>query len=119
MQEKPYNDLPGEVSEKIAAAFRVPQTARVAKQVLYDRLKELAETGELQRLSDEECQLVAEFRRFKAITKAGAVFKWQTRPDEQLVIVPPDSVLIAHPQSVGCSDTDLSCVGQLAEGTVA
>lgn len=99
MNAKPYDDFPNEVSERIADAFRVPETARVAHEVIAKRLRELAQTGELQRLSDEEFQLIAEFRRFKATTKPGSVFKWQTRPGE-LIVEPPEVALIAHPQAV-------------------
>ena len=99
MNAEPYDNLPDEVAGKLAEAFRVPQTAKVARSVIADRLKELAASGELQRLSDEECELLSEFRRFKATTKPGGVFKWQTRPDT-LVVEPPEIALIAHPQNV-------------------
>ena len=88
MNAKPYDALPEELAQNIASVFRVPQTAAVAKKAITDRLKELSDSGELQRLSDEECQLIAEFRRFKATTKPGSVFKWQTRPGE-LIVEPP------------------------------
>ncbi len=109
MEAKPYDDLPEEMSQKIADAFQVRQTAEVAKRVIYERLKELAITGELERLSEEECQLLAEFRRFKATTKAGGVFKWQTRPDGRLISEPPDNGLIVHPQNV--SEPDMVPIG--------
>lgn len=99
MQEQAYDKMPDELGEKIAEAFRVPQTARVAKQVIADRLKELAASGDLQRLSDEEAEMIAELRRFKATTKPGGVFKWQTRPDTPIV-ESPEVALIAHPQNV-------------------
>jgi len=106
MNAEPYDALPGEVADNIAKIFRVPQMAAVAKQVIEDRLKELAATGELQRLSNEEHELLTEFRRFKATTKPGGIFKWQTRPDPlsiadvPLLVYPPEVALIAHPQNV-------------------
>jgi hypothetical protein len=106
MNAEPYDALPGEVADNIAKAFRVPQTAKVAKRVIKDRLKELAATGELQRLSNEEAEMIAELRRFKAVTKPGGVFKWQTRPDERLIVEPPEVALIGHPQNVSANQQD-------------
>lgn len=98
MNAKPYDDLPEEVADNIAKAFREPQTAKVAKQMIVERLKERAASWELSRLSDEECRMLAEFRRFKATTKPGGVFKWQTRPEDNLVVDPPDVALISDSQ---------------------
>jgi hypothetical protein len=70
------------------------------RQVIEDRLKQLVAEGKLMTLSDEECAMLAEFRRFKATAKPGAVFKWQTRPDQTLIVEPPEVALISHPQNV-------------------
>ncbi len=108
MNAEPYDNLPGEVSQKVSELVAGPDvvvaTAKV-RDILYaklnERMTQLAESGELSRLSDEECQLLAEFRRFKATTKPGGVFRWQTRADVELgVVVATDTGLVRHPQNV-------------------
>lgn len=100
MNDESLNQLPEELSGRIADAFRVPQTAQVAKRVIADRLKELVAEEKLMTLTDEECQLLAEFRRFKATTKPGGVFKWQTTPITTVVLETEDTGLIHHPQNL-------------------
>jgi hypothetical protein len=50
-------------------------------------------------MTDEEERMIRSFRRFKLSCKPGAVFRWQTRPQEG-VLVSQETGLVRDPQEV-------------------
>lgn len=107
MNSKPYDDLPVEMADKLADIFPLQPTGQLEtklhgmlKDKLKARMEELSESGDLTRLSSEEVDLLTEFRKFKSTAKNGSVFKWQTRQAEQLIVIPSEETLIAHPQNM-------------------
>jgi hypothetical protein len=74
---------------------------RAAKKAIAKELLRMTAAEEIKILSDEEERMIRSLRRFKATCKAGAVFKWQTRPVEGIVITPANAPLMVHdPQEV-------------------
>ena len=74
---------------------------QTARSVIHQQIENLKATGKVLILSEEEERLLASFRRFKATCKkAGEVFKWQTKPDKEVVIEAPQRVLIYDPAEV-------------------
>ena len=99
MNQETYN----EVEERSSASLNeiyAHMGQQTARSVIHQQIENLKSVGKVLILSDEEERLLASFRRFKAACKkAGDVFKWQTRPDDG-VILPPDQVLVHDPSEV-------------------
>ena len=59
------------------------------------------EAGRVLKLTDEEIRALRALRRFRQTCKPGAVFKWQTAPDDSIgVVLAGDSVHITDPQDL-------------------
>jgi hypothetical protein len=75
--------------------------SRAAKKAIAKELMRMAEAQEVNILSDEEERMIRSLRRFKSTCKPGAVFKWQTRPADGVVITPENAPVMIHdPQEV-------------------
>lgn len=98
MNSQTLRELEERASDELQAYARIPRLS--AEDVIRQQVANLKAQGKVLELSDEEERLLASFRRFKATCKAGAVFKWQTRPVDG-VIPAPDRVLIETPEEVG------------------
>lgn len=98
MNIEQFQDLATRSSADLEKLFRGEK--QLAEQVIKSGLGQMVDAGKAYVLGDEEERLLRSFRRFKATCKAGAIFKWQARPEEG-IIAPPEPALIRDPQEVG------------------
>lgn len=106
MNSETYQQINEVSSERLSEALQ-EFTPRMLRELVAEAVRvEMAEmeaAGKILKLTDEEIRLLRSFRRFKSTaTKAGVVFKWQTRPleDDVLVVNVGDLVHITDPQDM-------------------
>ena len=107
MNKQSYEETSALASERLMEILPEDFNRRMRRELAVETVRaEMAQmeaAGKVLQLSDEEIRLLHSFRRFKSTTtKAGSVFKWQTRPieDGSLVIVAGESVHITDSQDV-------------------
>lgn len=78
-----------------------PSLMRVleAQKVIHSEIEAMRAEDKILALTEEEERMLRAFRGFKARTKPGGVFKWQTRKGDT-VVAAPETALIADPQDV-------------------
>jgi hypothetical protein len=94
------SQLSEELSENLSSIFKDLTLKYTTKSLLTKKLEALVDSNDLQLLSTEECQMLAEFKAFKLVCKPESIFKWQTSPNTTDVVIEPIEHLIRHPQNV-------------------
>ncbi len=97
MQEQKYDELRDRSTDALEKLFDHERV--LAQQVIRSQVDQMLASGEALTLTDEEERMLRSFRRFKLSCKPGAVFKWQTRPEEG-VLVSQETGLVRDPQEV-------------------
>ena len=93
MNQETFRDIPARVADDNVLP------ARLHRALETEMLRKELE-GKLIILSDEEVRMVRSFRRFRSLArKAGAVFTWQTTPDERAIVPGEESPLIVDPMT--------------------
>lgn len=107
MNAQTYEQTSALASERLTEImpedFNRRMRRELAAETVRAEMAEMEAAGKVLQLTDEEIRLLRSFRRFKSTTtKAGSVFKWQTRPIEgdALVVEAGESVHITDPQDV-------------------
>lgn len=101
MQEKPYRD---ELETRASAAFEEQRAALLeklqARQTIRTQIEEMVGEGKAHFLTDEECALLHNFRRFKAGLSRNqrGSFMFRTWPDERRVVPGNEASLIEAPE---------------------
>lgn len=93
----------GELSERAALMLEEQEpllTRKLeAQQAVMSEIEAMRREDEILTLTEEEERMLRSFRGFKARTKPGGVFRWQTRPDDA-VVGTLETSLITDPQDV-------------------
>ena len=95
MQQSNYKELTRRSAELLKEEF--PHSA--AELTVKAELEAMRAEDKVLIMSAEEERMIRSLRRFKLSCKPGAVFKWQTRPEEG-VLVSQETGLIRDPQEV-------------------
>lgn len=108
MNAETHHHISATAEDKLTemAGFDRRLRRELAAETVRAEMAEMEAAGKVLQLTDEEIRLLRSFRRFKSnTTKAGSVFKWQTRPIEgdALVIEAGESVHITDPQDVSAT----------------
>lgn len=100
MEEHKYAEL----EERASASAEVDQIKKLeARARILHEIEEMRMEGKAMTLSDEECEMLESFRRFKMRMRKGeeaAVFSWRARRPEGIQLV-QDTAEILHPNEGG------------------
>lgn len=99
MQEQKIEELEQRSSEALEREQSALMRKLEAQKIIHSEIEAMRAEGKVQSLTEEEERMLRSFRGFKARTKPGGVFKWQTRPDAE-VVEAPEVTLVTDAQDV-------------------
>jgi hypothetical protein len=99
MQEQKIDELEERSSQRLEELQQAITRKLEAQSVIHSEIEAMRREDKILALTEEEERMLRAFRGFKARTKPGGVFKWQTRPDEAVVLA-PDTAMVTDAQDV-------------------
>jgi len=92
MNSETFRDIPMRVADDEVLPERLHRK-------MHAEMERLAKVGDVIVLTDEEIRMVRSFRSFRIrAKKAGAVFTWQTTPDERPIVPGDEAPLVVDPK---------------------
>jgi hypothetical protein len=98
VKQESYDEMKSRASNIMDDIFTIDKI--FARQAINQVSEEMVREDKVLILSDEEERLLRSFRSFKAYCKVGAVFKWQTRPTGELVVMATETGLVSDPSDL-------------------
>lgn len=86
MQQDEFDALTTRSAQTLEETEELLSRKLRAQDVIRTELEAMRSEDKILMLTDEEERLLRAFRAFKLRTKPGGVFRWQTRPDSEVVI---------------------------------
>jgi hypothetical protein len=99
MQEQKIDELQERSSRTLEELQQAMTRKLEAQSVIHSEIEAMRREDKILALTEEEERLLRSFRGFKARVKPGGVFKWQTRPDEEVVLA-PETAMVTDAQDV-------------------
>lgn len=100
MNAERYDELMSEATIHREMEARTLTEALDAKRAIQTELEAMKSQDKILMLSDEEERMLRAFRAFRLRCKPGGVFRWQTHPENEGVVLAVDSGLVSDPQEV-------------------
>lgn len=100
MNSERYNDLEQGATLRQEMEARTLERALEARRAIATELGAMKSKDQILMLSNEEERMLRAFRAFRLRCKPGAVFKWQTHPENDGVVLAEETGLIADPQEI-------------------
>lgn len=98
MNPERYNNLERQATLRQEMESRTLDRALEARHAITTELEAMKSKDQILMLSNEEERMLRAFRAFRLRCKPGGVFKWQTHPENEGVVLAEEIGLIADPQ---------------------